>query len=85
MAPALVDAWLVGGALDPLAGDGSLAVSILDYTDVCLPDTSFTWFGMELPGDQNVVGVDGQSDSDPDLPGSAGNITTTTEAGSSPG
>ncbi len=79
MAGALFDTWLTGGTFDPFAGDGALAQTILAYTDVCLPDTSFTWYGVELPGDADVQGVEGESDSDEDLPGSAGNITTTTE------
>jgi len=55
-----IDAWVFGGAVDPNEDDGELATAILAYTEVCLPDSVFTWNGV-------------------DLPGTAGNITTTTE------
>lgn len=80
MAEPLVDSWLLGAALDPLAGEGELAAHVLDYTDVCLPDTVFTWNRIDLPGDEDVQGVEGETESGEDLPGSAGNITTTTES-----
>lgn len=79
MGEATIGSWLLGAALDPLAADGALATAILDYTEVCLPDTAFTWHSVDLPGDEDVQGVEGESDADADLPGSAGNITTTTE------
>jgi len=79
MAAPLVDSWLLGAALNPLEDDAVLADRILAYTEVCLPSTAFTWLGLELPGDEEVQGVEGEADSGEDLPGSAGNVTTTTE------
>ncbi|MCP4437240.1 MAG: hypothetical protein GY812_17315 [Actinomycetia bacterium] len=78
MAPQVIDNLMLGSATDPLDEEGALAQSLLEYTDVCLPDTAFTWFGFDLPGDQEVQGLEGESDSGQDLPGEAGNITTTT-------
>ena len=84
-----IDAWILGRGVDPLDedDDGALASNLLAYADVCLPDTVFDWRSTELPGDEEVVGGDGSGsadtetsgDSGSDLPGSAGNITTTTE------
>ena len=74
------DAWAFGTGVDPLAGDVSFATTLLAYTDVCLPDTAFTWFGVDLPGDTEDKGVEGgdPGESGTDLPGSAGKVTTTT-------
>lgn len=82
---AIIENWVVGAGFDPLADDGAFARSMLAYTDVCLPETSFTWNGFELPGDAEVQGAEGAEGSDEDLPGSVGNETTTTLGGGSGG
>jgi hypothetical protein len=82
---AVIENWVVGAAFDPLVDDGAFAQSMLAYTDVCLPETSFSWNGIELPGDAEVQGAEGDEGSDEDLPGSVGNETTTTLGGGSGG
>ena len=78
---AIIDNWMLGASFDPIGEDGLFAAAMLAYTEVCLPDTAFTWFGFELPGDTEVQEAEGEGDSEGDLPGSAGNETTTTLPG----
>lgn len=75
----VVSAWMAGDGFDPIGEDGALAVLMLDYTDVCLSPYSFFWTGVDLPGDEDLEGVD---DGDPTVdttspvdPGGSGTIT----------
>jgi hypothetical protein len=86
---AFARAWAFGREIDPFEEDAAFVTTLLDYTEVCLPDTAFTWFGVDLPGDEDVVEVGGgpEDPTDPDgssstegtdLPSQAGLVTTTT-------
>lgn len=87
-----LDAWVYGAAVDPLEedDDGALAQALLDYAGICLSGSVFDWGDSEMPGDgdpeadsdtEDTEDESGDTEGDPgsDLPGSAGNVTTTTE------
>jgi hypothetical protein len=69
-----VDAWAFGTEADPFADDSRLAKAMLSYANVCLPDDAFSWYGVDLPGDEEIRAFGGEDSEDTgeDLPGSAG-------------
>ncbi|MFV0317679.1 MAG: hypothetical protein ACK5O2_12060 [Microthrixaceae bacterium] len=69
---AVVEAWMNDEGFDPIGEDGDLARLILDYTNVCLSPFSFFWTGVELPGDEELQGVD-DGDSEGEASSTAGN------------
>lgn len=74
LAGSFVDAWAFGTEVDPFNNDAEMATAMLAYANVCLPDTAFTWYGVDLPGDEEIQGVEGDDtgEAGEDLPGSAG-------------
>lgn len=76
----VIEAWAFGDQVDPFEDDAAFATAMVANAGVCLPDTSFFWLGVDLPGDEDVTGVESGSGSDSgeDLPGSSGNQSTTT-------
>ena len=76
----LIESWALGRQADPFEDDAAFASALLANANVCLPGTSFFWFDVDLPGDEDVTGVQegAGTDSGEDLPGSAGNQSTTT-------
>ncbi|MCB9387766.1 MAG: hypothetical protein H6517_08075 [Microthrixaceae bacterium] len=92
---AVIESWLSGKGFDPIGEDASLAVLILDYTNVCLSPFSFFWTGVDLPGDEDIESVDetdnatgnGVSPEDPDPDGtiSSEDRPTGSESGSDDG
>lgn len=75
----IVSAWAFGRQADPFEDESALADALVAYANVCLPDTAFFWLGVDLPGDDEVTGVDEGSggEADEGLPDSAGSSTTT--------
>jgi hypothetical protein len=73
----LVEAWAFGEQVDPYRDDGAVAGALVSYANICLGETAFFWLGVDLPGDEDVVGVgEGSGDeSEGDLPDSAGTST----------
>lgn len=69
-----VDAWAFGTEVDPFSNNAEMATAMLSYANVCLPDTAFTWYGVDLPGDEEITGAEGEGSSEAgeNLPGSAG-------------
>lgn len=54
MPGAMLKGWMFGTGLDPIGDDAALATLMLDYTKVCLPSDTFTWNGLDLPGDDPI-------------------------------
>ncbi len=73
----LIEAWAFGEQVDPYRDDGAVASALVSYANICLGDSAFFWLGVDLPGDEDVVGVGEGSgeESEGDLPDSAGTST----------
>lgn len=82
-----VDAWAFGTEVDPFAERAELANALLAYANVCLPDDAFTWYGVDLPGDEEIRAFGGEDSGEAgeDLPGSAGRAEDDSESGSDTG
>lgn len=52
-------AAIVGGrAVDPFAGDGELASTLLVQSTICIPEDAFNWPDLRLPQDDQVIDAD---------------------------
>jgi hypothetical protein len=73
----IIEAWAFGEQVDPYRDDGAVASALVSYANICLGETAFFWLGVDLPGDEDVVGVgEGSGDeSEDDLTDSAGTST----------
>jgi hypothetical protein len=81
----MIESWAFGEQIDPFRDDGAVASALVSYANICLGESAFLWYGVDLPGDEEVVGVgEGTGEgSDGSLPDSAGTSTVPADTGTS--
>ncbi len=74
-----VEAWAFGREVDPFAEDGALANAVLQFAAVCISENAFTFYDVDLPGDDEVQGTgDSVGPTSTTLPGTPDGLSSRT-------